>query len=140
MTLALQTSMPLPWRKYTPLHKKLGARAMRYIYPLGVGLPIAGSSPATLNFRGDAVSTMDRVLGFTLSIQKVATASDFLLQELNTGWFQSYSYAGTRGLFLANNIETLPDEVSLQWSFSVAMATNVYLSFTNIELVPCIHA
>jgi hypothetical protein len=129
------TAMPMTWRKITPLHKKLGARAIRFVYPSGVGLPLV-ASPALLNFRFGPEIAIDRIIGFTLAIQSVATASNFYVKELNTGWSFSYAYGGSKGCYVKENIETLPDEISLSFSFSAALASDVYLSFFNFEVVP----
>lgn len=127
---------PLPWRKITPLHRTLGARAERFSYTSGQGLPSA-AAPQIINQRYDAVNALDRIIGFTMSIMAGdATPCEFVIQELNTGWFLDYSYPGTKGAYLSANIETLPDEVALQFYFTADLATAVYLSFQNIEIVP----
>jgi hypothetical protein len=71
-----------------------------------------------------------------LSIQTIAAASTFYMQEQNTGWQFSYAYGGNKGAFVQGNIETLVDGINLTFGFSQTLATNVYLSFTNIELIP----
>lgn len=127
--------MPMSWRKITPLHRKLGARAVRYNYPAGVGLPLT-ASPQTINTRYGAEAAIDRIIGFTFSIQTSAIASNFYLQENNTGWQFSFDFGGNKGVFCQANIETLPDEVDLTWSFSANPNSNVYLAFYNFEVVP----
>lgn len=131
---------PLPWRKGSPLHKKLGARAMRVAYGASTVVPSPGT-PATINLRYDASTAIDRIIGFCLSVAPNNTAFQFLLQELNTGWFLAYTYgAANRGLFIKANIETLPDEVSLQWSFSADPPAAIFMSFFNEEVVPVVIA
>jgi len=127
---------PLPWRKVTPLHRSLGARSERFSYTSGQGLP-SQATPQTINARYDASTALDRIIGFTLSIGAGdATPCEFVLQELNTGWFIDYSYPGTKGAYLSANIETLPDEVALQFYFTADLIAPVYLSFQNFEIVP----
>lgn len=128
-------SMELPWRKTTPLHRYLGVRAMRFNYGATATLPSVGT-PQGLNLRYDASTGIDRIIGFTLAIGNAPTGANFLIQELNTGWFMSYSYQGSKGVTICENIETFPDEVMLQWSFDQNIAAPVYMSFVNIEIVP----
>lgn len=130
-----QAWTPLPWRKITPLHRSLGARSLRYVYPAAALLPLT-ATPATLNLRYDAVTGIDRIIGFSLAIGPTNTPCNFTLAELNTGWQFGYTYNGSRSIFVLNNIETLPDEVSLQWYFDVDIPAPVYLSFMNVEVVP----
>lgn len=133
--LGLVTAIPLPWRKITPWHKKVGARAMRFTY--GATTPVPSlANPQPVLFRYDAGSPMDRIIGFTLSVAPGNSAGNFLVQELNTGWFLSYALPGTTPIFINAIIETLPDEVSLQFYFSASPNANVYVSFQNVEVVP----
>jgi hypothetical protein len=131
-------STPLPWRKKAPLHIKLGTRSLRAVYAASAVVP-SPAAPATLNLRYDASTAIDRIIGFCLSVAPNNTAFQFLLQELNTGWFFAYTYgAANRGLFVKTNIETLPDEVSLSWSFSADPPAAIYMSFFNEEVVPVV--
>lgn len=127
-------SFPLPWRKVTPLHTKLGVRAQRFAYTATQATPTP-TVPQAINLRYDASTAIDRIVGFTLSVGSGGAACEFLIQELNTGWFLDYSLPGTKAVYLSANIETLPDEVSLQFSFSANVGALVYLSFQNIEIV-----
>src|ERR1700733_10350682 len=106
---------PLPWRSITPLHRKLGVRSLRFIYGASQATPLP-ASPLLINMRYDASTLLDRIIGFTLSVGAGGAAGDFLIQELNTGWFLDYTMPGTKGIYLTANIETLPDEVNLQLS------------------------
>lgn len=134
-SFTVATAMPLPWRKLTNAHKQHGARAMRFPYTASQATPTV-AAPALLNFRYDALGQMDRIIGFCLSIAASSTASLFTLNELNTGWVFAYNFpGGNNGAYMLNNIETLPDEVSLQWSFS-ADPGQAYVSFFNFEVVP----
>lgn len=126
---------PLPWRKVTPLHRRLGARSIRFVYLGGAGLPLT-ASPQSLAFRYDAINAMDRIIGFTVSIANAAGPSDFTISELNTGWFYDFTWPGSKGALVQGNVETLPDEVNLQFSFSSAISGNVYVAFANIEHIP----
>jgi len=137
--IAPVASTPLPWRKSTPLHRKLGARALRVVYGASTVVP-SPATPAGFNLRYDASTSVDRIIGFALSVQATATAFQFLLQELNTGWFLNYTYSSNRGLLLKTNIETLPDEIAVQWSFSADPPVPIYMSFFNIEVSPVIIA
>jgi hypothetical protein len=131
----LPQATPLPWRKITHLHRSLGPRALRFAYPGGVGMPLT-ASPATIATPYASSAGIDRIVGFTLSIAQTALATDFTMRELNTGWQFGYSYNGGRSLFIMGNVETLPDMIDLQFSFDTQLASNVYLSFFNFEVVP----
>src|SRR5271154_6158102 len=114
-------AIPLPWRKRLPLHQKLGVRAMRFYYPAGNNAPVgAANAASTLQLRYDPTTAIDRIIGFNFSVQQQNSAFTFQMQELNTFWQFSYTYSQNRGLFVAGNVETLPDEVNLQWYFSAA--------------------
>lgn len=128
-------SFPLPWRKITPLHRSMGTRAIRYLYQASVTKPIA-ATPQTVNFRYDASTGMDRIIGFTMSIMSGNAACEFVIQELNTGWFLDYSLPGTTAAFISGIIETLPDEVNLEFYWSVAQTVQCYVSFQNVDAVP----
>lgn len=133
----MNTATPLPWRKVTPLHRRLGARSIRFVYAGGAGLPQT-ASPQSLAFRYDAVNAMDRVVGFTVSIANAAGPADFVVLELNTGWFFDYTWPGSKGALVTGNVETLPNEVNLQFWFSASISGNVYVAFQNIEVVPAL--
>jgi hypothetical protein len=129
---------PLTWRKLTPLHKKLGARAMRFMYN-------AGASPLLANmggieFRYDAVSAIDRVIGFCLSIgppSGASAASTFTISDANTGWNFNVLWSGAAPLYVMGNAETYADMANLSWNFDVQVQAPVYLSLFNVEVVPC---
>lgn len=125
----------LPWRKVTPLHKQLGARATRFLYGASAATPTA-AAPQTINLRYDAITNIDRIIGCTVSVAAGGPACEFFIQELNTGWFLDYSLPGTKAVYFSFNIETLPDEVSLAFYFSSNLGTQAYLSFQNFEVVP----
>src|SRR5271166_6076010 len=108
---------PLPWRKITPLHKQLGARAIRFVYTNGTGLPLT-ATPQTMFLRYGPDTGIDRIVGFNLSIANSATPTNFALNENATGWQFSFVYPGSKGVYILGNVETLPDEVNLTWSFS----------------------
>lgn len=128
--------LPLPWRKVTPLHKQLGSRSLRFNYSAGATLPSA-AAPQVVNLRYDISTAIDRLIGFTLAIMPGDnTQSNFILQENNTGWFFPYSYPGTIGAYITGCMETLPDEVNMQFSFSAELNAAVYVAFQNLEVVP----
>ena len=129
------TFAPLPWRRITPLNKQLGPRSLRFNYPGGVGIPLL-ASPQTISLRYGPEVGIDRLIGFTLAIANTVTPTVFTLTENNTGWLYSFNYPGNKGVFNLINIETLPDEASLTWTFTVNPSANVYLSFFNFEIVP----
>jgi len=127
---------PLPWRKITSLHHKLGARSIRYPYPTGHTLPVA-ATPDALSFLYNPAQAIDRIVGFTFSAGYSTTSITLVLRELNTGWQFTYASGGYKGVFVQNNMETLPDEANISWYFSASSYdAPLYLSFMNIELIP----
>ena len=127
---------PLPWRRQTPLNKKLGVRSLRFVYPGGAGLPVT-ATPASLQLRYGPEIGLDRLIGYSFACDVVGTASQFYLKELNTGWFQVFNLPTTTRLFVQGNLETLVDGCNLQWYCTNAVTpTSVYLSLMNIELAP----
>lgn len=133
------SAIPLPWRSITPLHRKLGARALRYVYTGGTNLPQT-STPANLQLQFANTEAIDRIVAYSLSIGVALAGANFTIQEANTGWRQTYTYNAGRGLFLTNTLETLPDTCNLTWWFDAALGVDTVVTFYNVELVPFIFA
>lgn len=124
---------PLGWRSISPLHRKLGSRAIRFTYPAG-GAP---TTAAVMKFRYDATTAMDRVVGFCISSAAGGTTGfSVTLNELNTGWQWASTVGGTKPFYVKENIETFVDEVDLTWVFSAAPDVPIYMSFFNFEVSP----
>lgn len=137
------SAIPLPWRFETPLHRRFGPRSMHFVYPGGSGLPPA-TTPAILQLQFANTESFDRIVSYSLSIGACAVDANFVIEDLTTGWRQSYTYSGasfaSRGLFMVNLVETHPDTCNLTWSFDGALTGDVVLTFYNIELLPFVSA
>ncbi len=131
-------AVPLSWRKISPLHKQLGVRSARFVYPGGGGAPVL-ATPAIMNFRYGPEAGMDRIIGFSLLLGKGADTPEFTMSELATGWLFDHVFTAGQGATVYGNIETLPDEINLSFSFAAATTRNVYLSFFNFEVVPALY-
>ena len=134
--MAIATATPLSWRKITPLHRKLGARSLRFVYPAGANLPRV-ATPLTIAKEFTAGRDMDRFIGFCLSIAASPVPANFLMSDGFTGWQFSYYYPGAKGIFIMGNVETLPEQSDLTVSFDAAVTGTVYLALFNFEVVPC---
>jgi hypothetical protein len=126
---------PVPWRKVTPLHSKLGARAARLVYASGVNAPTT-AAPLTINFRYGPEAAMDRIVGFNVMLGAGADSPELTISELATGWFFDRLFVAGQGAMIYGNIETLPDMVDLKIAFAAATTRNVYISLFNFEVVP----
>lgn len=135
---ALTTSMPLPWRpmKPTPLHHQLGKRAMRFYYP--GAKPITGTNPQVFNLRYGPENGIDRIVGFSINSFGAPTLASgtFVMQELATNWSFTRLITNVNSMWAQGNVETMADEVNLQWSFSADPGVPVYLAFYNFEIAP----
>lgn len=135
----IPAATPIEWRKRTPLHEKLGPRAMRFFWPASAALP-SPATPQLVTVAFDPSAAIDRVIGFYLSIASAAQPTEVLMSESLTNWQFSYTYPGGKGVTVWGNMETLPGRMALSVSFSVDVPTPIYLSLFNYEVVPCILA
>ena len=127
-------TVPLPWRKETNLHREMGARVLRYKWSTAE-TPPTPAAPLLIDFEYSG-TTLDRIVGFSLASGSTTTAAIFLMEELNTGWVYSARYTANTSLRALDNIETLPDRVSLRISWSADPVGPLCLSFYNFEVVP----
>jgi len=132
------TFAPLPWRKVSPLHKQLGTRSLRFVYPGGNGAPVT-ATPQSLYLRYGPEAGIDRIIGFSVLLDKGADTPDLSINELATGWTFEHVFTANQGASVFGNVETLPDEVNLTFSFAAATTRNVYVSFFNFEVVPALY-
>jgi hypothetical protein len=131
-------SAPLSWRKTTPLHNKLGSRAIRFPYALGAALP-SPANPQIVNMRFEGVTAMDRIIGFNVAWTNTSSSSpcDFVMTEANTGWISALTYLGVGAVRFSGNMETMPDEINLSFYWTAPLVGSVaYVSLFNNEVVP----
>jgi len=132
------TFTPLSWRKVSPLHKQLGARSLRFVYPAGNGAPTI-AAPQSLYLRYGPETGIDRLIGFSIMLGKGADAPELTMSELATGWLFDHVFTANQGASVFGNLESMPDEINLAFSFAAATTRNVYLSFFNFEVVPALY-
>lgn len=133
-------SLPLPWRKITPLHRKNGAQVIRI--PL-IGLTnITANAQITVADFAYGTTTIDRVVSLYIDLAalfKVWTAAtDYVVFTENiTGWQKVCTQPSSYIL----NPQTGADQINLSMYSTKAFATNLVapvnfltLHLFNIEL------
>lgn len=129
----IYASSPLPWRRQTPLHHKMGAQVLRNAGPV----ILTANQPITL-FQGQfGPRSIDRIIGASLRFGGVNGPISLMLSELITGFI--WQVQGSTHLGVYNfNVETPLDyaNITLVASANVTAAQNATWSLYNFEIPP----